>query len=311
MDIFVLLGLIGTGIGIILIIFHKNLFVRIKDPNIGIVYQNGELLEDAPLYPGLHFLIQKVGPWQIHEVTVMPGREEIIDIPVDGAFSDNVEVKMNVRIRFRLQQDDDQRPTLESAIILSRSYRLLPGETLFSTKVNGETIRGKLDFALTGAVLHAITRVIVKFPPALITASPMLHDELVEEIRRHVWSGIRSWAQDLTIEVEDLDVPDETARRKRVLDAIAQAEAVVTDEQAYLKVAEQAGKMFGQEAAVTMIAGRAFGGSNFTVISDGLGGLLKTLSKIGSTTPEPDITASPLTPLQARRLMRNRRNRRK
>lgn len=303
MDIFVMMGIIAAIVITLIAVFHKNLFVDISDPNVGIVKLFGAVDEETRLTAGKYFYLLNIGPIRIHEIVIIPGREEIVDIPVDNAYTNNVLVQFNVRLKFKVKRDTDGFPELQSSINLYRSVRLRAGETLFSTRVNGKLVHGKIDDKLKSSVNNAITRVVMAYKPNEITTSQALFDELVESIKQTVMIEIAPWAQDLIVEVEDLKPPDEVDRTKKILDAQAHAKVILTEAQAELEMDKAYGDTFGQNAALIRIAGRSFNKSGTTIISDGFGGLLKTVASFN--TNEQDITRAQPRP---RRVVRRRRS---
>lgn len=289
---FVPLIIAGIVIPLFLFIFRKNFFVEIKDTNAGIAFFFNQLVENTVYPPGVHFLPQKIGPFWIHRIVIMPGRELMINIKVDTAYSKNVKVTIDLMLILQLKLTAEAHPTFDSILNLSRWVQLEPGESLFtSSVVNGSVIQvveGKLVRRLASIAKDALSRVIVRYNPETITSTPQAYDDLVNAIHNKIWAEIKIWAQKLKVEVEHIVVEDEVIRTQMRLNAAAQADVILTEEQAQLKMDQEYERAFGKEAAFIRISGRSFGGSNFNVFSTGIGGLISTFAKIN---PEPtDIT---------------------
>ncbi|MDQ5886600.1 MAG: hypothetical protein QG628_997 [Patescibacteria group bacterium] len=292
-----------VSIALFLIVFYKNFFIKINDPNVGVVYYLGAIVEESVLTPGFHFLVQNIGRRKINEVVIMPGREFREDISVDVIYTQNVKVVLDVRLVLQLQLRR-RFPTTASAINLASWQHVSPGETLFSySDSQGNIIPGTLNIRLSSMVKNAASQVIMKYDPALVTSSPQVFEELVQEIRDKVWAQISHWAGKLEVEIEDIYVPDEVTRTKVRLDAQAQAQAMLTEQEAELAMDIRYREVFGDSAANARIVGRSFTGNTFNVFSDGLGGLFKTLTSIDNT-KEIDVTAP-----VPRRVVRRRRRR--
>lgn len=301
MELIHLIAIGGTLLAIGAFLFRKNLFVEVKDPNAGLLYQLNQLSEGTVIPPGTHFIPQNIGPIWINRVVVMPGREFIIDIHSDTALSQNVPVLIDIKLTMQLQLDDIGIPTFDSMATLVRWLHLATGETLFPTIVNGELVPGKLSERLTSIVNDAISKVIIRYSPSTITSDSTVYDELLSAIYGKIWKQISPWAGKLIVEIEHIEVSDEVNRTRIKLDADAQAHAFITEEQAQFEMDKRYKEAFGDSAAFVRITGRSFKGSSFNVFSDGIGGLLRTLGTVNSEVP-PNITAR-----QPRRIVRRKK----